>query len=91
MKRKSLQSILGRLTFGSGNSASSICLLACLLAHQILLAQTPATAPLGELDPLDAELTEAWTSSVLPAMKKHCGECHMDGANEAGVNLGDYS
>ena len=91
MKRKSLQSILGKLTFGSGNSASWICLLAWLLAHQILLAQTPATTPHGELDPLDAELTEAWTSSVLPALNKHCGECHMDGANEAGVNLGDYS
>ena len=91
MKRKSLQSILGNPTFGSGKSGACICLLVCLLAHQMLLAQTPETATHGELDPLDAELTEAWTSSVLPAMKKHCGECHMDGANEAGVNLGDYS
>ena len=91
MKRKSLQSILGNPIFGSGKSGAWICLLVCLLAHQMLLAQTPETAPHGELDPLDAELTEAWTSSVLPAMKKHCGECHMDGANEAGVNLGDYS
>ena len=91
MKRKSLQSILGRPTFRSGISGAWICLLACLWTHQLLLAQTPPVATHGELDPLDAELTEAWTSSVLPAMKKHCGECHMDGANEAGVNLGDYS
>jgi hypothetical protein len=42
-------------------------------------------------DPLDAELTSLWAEKVLPVMKTHCGECHMDGANEAGVNLGDYS
>jgi len=42
-------------------------------------------------DPLDAELTSLWAEKVLPVMKTHCGQCHMDGANEAGVNLGDYS
>ncbi len=54
-------------------------------------AQNPATVGDPVLDPLDTELNEAWVGQVLPVMKKHCGECHMDGANEAGVNLGDYS
>jgi mono/diheme cytochrome c family protein len=54
-------------------------------------AQNPATVGDPALDPLDTELNEAWVGQVLPVMKKHCGECHMDGANEAGVNLGDYS
>ena len=54
-------------------------------------AQNPATASDPVLDPLDTELNDAWVGQVLPVMKKHCGECHMDGANEAGVNLGDYS
>jgi len=52
------------------------------------LAQLPSEL---SSDPLDTELTGIWTDQVLPVMKKHCGECHMDGANEAGVNLGDYS
>ena len=42
-------------------------------------------------DPLDQELNASWTDQVLPTLKKHCGDCHMDGANEAGVNLGDYA
>ncbi len=54
-------------------------------------AQNPATVSDPVLDPLDTELNDAWVGQVLPVMKKHCGECHMDGANEAGVNLGDYS
>ena len=54
-------------------------------------AQNPATVGDPVLDPLDTELNDAWVGQVLPVMKKHCGECHMDGANEAGVNLGDYS
>lgn len=54
-------------------------------------AQNPATVSDPVLDPLDTELNDAWAGQVLPVMKKHCGECHMDGANEAGVNLGDYS
>jgi mono/diheme cytochrome c family protein len=54
-------------------------------------AQNPATVGDPALDPLDTELNDAWVGQVLPVMKKHCGECHMDGANEAGVNLGDYS
>ncbi len=62
----------------------------CLLSIPAF-AQNPATVSDPVLDPLDTELNDAWVGQVLPVMKKHCGECHMDGANEAGVNLGDYS
>lgn len=39
---------------------------------------------------LDEELTQKWTSSVRPLLKEHCGSCHMDSANEGGVDLNDY-
>lgn len=58
-----------------------------ILSITALAQQSPEPAS----DPLDAELNQLWTAQVLPVMKKHCGECHMDGANEAGVNLGDYA
>ena len=41
------------------------------------------------IDKLDSELTLEWTEKILPVLDKHCGECHLRGANEAGVNLGD--
>lgn len=50
----------------------------------------PPQAIAPTLDKLDAELTQQWTGQILPILDKHCGECHLRGANEAGVNLGDY-
>jgi len=39
---------------------------------------------------LDQELSQRWTNSIQPLLKEHCGSCHMDSANEGGVDLDDY-
>ena len=67
--------------------------LGCLSATVGLVSISFSIAqdgPVPEVDKLDKELTETWVSQVVPVLEKHCGECHMKGANEAGVNLGDY-
>jgi len=67
--------------------------LGCLSATVGLVSISFSVAqdgPFPEVDKLDKELTETWVSQVVPVLEKHCGECHMKGANEAGVNLGDY-
>lgn len=61
-------------------------------------AQVPTNEPATQvtetaapaIDKLDSELSQEWTGTILPILDKHCGECHLRGANEAGVNLGDY-
>jgi mono/diheme cytochrome c family protein len=40
---------------------------------------------------LDERLQRQFTEVIRPLLKTHCGDCHMGGANEAGVNLEDYS
>ena len=62
-----------------------------LLGLTLKIGLAQELSPNPQPDPLDTELSAAWTQQVLPVIKQHCGECHMDGANEAGVNLGDYS
>jgi hypothetical protein len=42
------------------------------------------------LNELDNRLTIEWSSVALPLLKTHCGDCHMQTANEGGVNLDDY-
>jgi mono/diheme cytochrome c family protein len=66
-------------------------LLIPLLGLTLKIGLAQEFSPSPQPDPLDTELSAAWTQQVLPVIKQHCGECHMDGANEAGVNLGDYS
>lgn len=66
-------------------------LLIPLLGLSLKIGLAQELSPSPQPDPLDTELSAAWTQQVLPVIKQHCGECHMDGANEAGVNLGDYS
>jgi len=66
-------------------------LLILLLGLTLKIGLAQELSPSPQPDPLDTELGAAWTQQVLPVIKQHCGECHMDGANEAGVNLGDYS
>ncbi len=39
---------------------------------------------------LDERLQREFSEVVRPLLKTHCGDCHMGGANEAGVNLEDY-
>ncbi|MFN7291674.1 MAG: DUF1587 domain-containing protein, partial [Pirellula sp.] len=39
---------------------------------------------------LDERLQREFNEVVRPLLKTHCGDCHMGGANEAGVNLEDY-
>jgi mono/diheme cytochrome c family protein len=66
-------------------------LLILLLGLTLKIGLAQELSPNPQPDPLDTELGAAWTQQILPVIKQHCGECHMDGANEAGVNLGDYS
>jgi mono/diheme cytochrome c family protein len=44
----------------------------------VLLAQESA---------LDQDLSQRWANSIQPLLKEHCGSCHMDSANEGGVDL----
>ena len=39
---------------------------------------------------LDQELSQRWANSIQPLLKEHCGSCHMNSANEGGVDLDDY-
>ncbi|MFO0084706.1 MAG: DUF1592 domain-containing protein [Pirellula sp.] len=39
---------------------------------------------------LDERLKKALDTEVIPILKSHCGSCHMNGENEAGVNFDDY-
>lgn len=58
-------------------------MLVCGLLPASLLAQSATQS-------LDERLTEQWSGVVVPSLKEHCGECHLGGANEGGVNLDDY-
>ena len=40
---------------------------------------------------LDERLAKALDTEVIPLLKTHCGSCHMEGENEAGVNFDDYA
>ena len=57
-----------------------VTLIACPLLGVLNAAQ----------ETLDERLQREFNEVVRPLLKTHCGDCHMGGANEAGVNLEDY-
>ncbi|XZE20589.1 DUF1592 domain-containing protein [Pirellulaceae bacterium SH449] len=54
------------------------------------MATSFCCAAAGE-ETLDERLQREFTEVIRPLLKTHCGDCHMGGANEAGVNLEDYA
>ena len=43
------------------------------------------------VESLDERLEKALEAEVIPLLKTHCGSCHMEGENEAGVSFDDYT
>ena len=64
----------------------------CIFATFMTLFAFPLIeASNASQESLDERLQREFTEEIRPILKTHCGDCHMGGANEAGVNLEDYA
>ncbi len=55
-----------------------------------LIVLPSVSVSIAAQESLDERLQREFNETVRPLLKTHCGDCHMGGANEAGVNLEDY-
>ena len=64
--------------------------VAIIIVFSTGLSTGRSTGLKAQENALDQDLSQRWAKTIQPLLKEHCGNCHMESANEGGVDLDDY-